>query len=116
MPRHVIRMGMGYKRNSLPPVRIQPQPRLRKQNAAFDKLVGDRGFQAGCGRNLKSRHRQADGFCLRLFEAGQIMGIGGLGGCDFEFKAWNGVPRNRAVSSFAVRHSNGCGMVDTCIK
>ncbi len=45
MPCHMIGMGVGYKGNPLSAVGIQPQFGLRKEDAAFDELIWNRGFQ-----------------------------------------------------------------------
>jgi hypothetical protein len=45
----MIGMGVGYKGNPLSAVGIQPQFRLWKEDAAFDELIRDRGFQGRIG-------------------------------------------------------------------
>lgn len=50
MPRDMVRMGVRNERQALTPVGIQPKRRFRQQDASFDELVRNRGFQKGRGQ------------------------------------------------------------------
>jgi|GEM_PF-5434060 hypothetical protein len=45
MSRDMIRMGMGDKGEALATVGVQPQSSLRQEDAAFDELNRNGGFQ-----------------------------------------------------------------------
>ena len=72
----MIGMGVGYKGNPLSAVGIQPQFGLRKEDAAFDELIWNRGFQ---GRiRVQGRIAEMEGL-----QADTSAGTGPVGSRDF---------------------------------
>ena len=55
MPGDVVRVGMGNEGEAFRPVGVQPERGPGKQDASFDELVGNRGFQKDRKQKVGSR-------------------------------------------------------------